>query len=187
MLFYARQYIFKTLSGFGCCLFSQAMMLWLLINCLLLLPLFCAVFCPSVYIQAPLWLWLFSVLTGGDALVVDLLLIVASMVCVVYTRQYIFKPLSGFGCCLFSQAMMLWLLIYCLLLFLLFVLFYARQYIFRPPQWLRLLSVPTGDDAVVVDLLFIVAPIVLCCFMPVSIYSSPPPQMASAAVCSHRR
>ena len=144
MLFYARQYIFKPLYGFGCSLYSLAVMLWC-----------------------------------------DLLLIVAPMVCVVYTRQYIFKPLSGFGCCLFSQAMMLWLLIYCLLLFLLFVLFYARQYIFRPPQWLRLLSVLTGDDAVVVDLLFIVAPIVLCCLMPVSIYSSPP--MASAAVCSHRR
>ena len=75
MLFSALQYIFKPLSGFGCCLFSQAMMLWLLIQCLLLLPLFCAVFCPSVYIQDPQWLRLLSVLTGDDAVVVDLLLI----------------------------------------------------------------------------------------------------------------
>ena len=51
-----------------------------------------------------------SVLTGDDA-VVDLLFIVAPIV--VYARQYILKTLSGFGCCLFSQAMMLWLLIYC--------------------------------------------------------------------------
>ena len=109
-----------------------------------------------------------SVLTGGDAVVVDLLLIVAPMIYVVYTRQYIFKPLSGFGCCLFSQAMMLWLLFYCLLLLLLFVLFYARQYIFKPPQWHRLLSVLTGDDAVVFDLLFSVAPIVcvVLCISP---------------------
>ena len=104
MLFYARQYIFKTLSGFGCCLFSRAMMLWLLINCLLLLPLFCAVLCPSVYIQ--------------------------------------------------------------------------------DSQWFRLLSVLTGDDAFV-DLVFIVAPIFLCCFMPVSIYSRP--SVVSAVVCSHKR
>ena len=46
-----------------------------------------------------------------------------------------------------------------------------------------MLSVLTGDDAVVVDLAFIVAPIVLCCLMPVGIYSTP--SVASAAVCSH--
>ena len=73
----------NALSGFGCCLFSQAMMLLLLIYCLLLLPLFCAVFCPSVYIQAPQWLRLLSVLTGDDAVVVDLVFIVAPIVCAV--------------------------------------------------------------------------------------------------------
>ena len=77
------------------------------------------------------------------------------------------------------------LLIYCLLLLsLLFVVFCPSVYI-QAPQWLRLLSVLTGNDAVVIDLLFIVDPIVLCCFMPYNIYSSP--SVALAAVCSHRR
>ena len=102
-----------------------------------------------------------------------------------YARQYIFKTLSGFGCCLLSQAIVLWLLINCLLLLPLFcVVLYPSVYV-QAPQWLRLLSVLTGNDAVVVDLVFIVAPIVLCCFLPVSIYSSP--SVASAVVCSHRR
>ena len=78
MLFSALQYILKPLSGFGCCLFSQA----LLIYCLLLLPLFCAVLCLSIYIQAPQWLRLLSVLTGDGAVAVDLLFIVVPVVLV---------------------------------------------------------------------------------------------------------
>ena len=41
-----------------------------------------------------------SVLTGDDAVVVDLLFIVApiDLSRLFYARQYIFKPLSGFGC-----------------------------------------------------------------------------------------
>ena len=78
------------------------MMLLLLIYYLLLLPLFCAVLCPSVYIQAPQWLRLLSALTGDDAVVVDLFSLLLPMFVLFYTRQYIFKILSGFGCCLFS-------------------------------------------------------------------------------------
>ena len=80
---------------------------------------------------------------------------------------------------------MLLLLIYCLFLLLLFCSVFCPSVYIQAPQWLRLLSVLTGDDAVVVDLVFIVAPIVLCCFMPVSIYSRP--SVVSAIVCSHRR
>ena len=80
VLFSALQYILKPLRGFGCCLFSQAIVLLLLIYCLLLLPLFGAVLCLSIYIQAPLWLRLLSILTGDGAVVVDLLFIVAPVV-----------------------------------------------------------------------------------------------------------
>ena len=80
---------------------------------------------------------------------------------------------------------MLLLLIYCLLLLPLFCVVFCLSVYIQASQWLLLLSVLTGDDAVVVDLLFIVASIVLCCFLPVSIYSSL--SVASAAVCSHRR
>ena len=126
MLFYARQYIFKTLSGFGCCL-------------------------------------------TGDEAVVDLVFIVAPIVLCCYARQYIFKTLSGFGCCLLSQAMMLWLLINYLLLLPLFCAVLCPSVYIQVPQWPRLLSVLTSGDAVVVDLVFIVAPIVLCCLYP-SVY-----------------
>ena len=106
----------------------------------------------SIY-SSPQWLRLLSVLTGDDAVVVDLLFIVAPIVLsrLFFARQYIFKPLSGFGCCLFSQAMMLWLLIYCLLLLPLFCAVLCPSVYIQDPQWFRLLSVPTGDDAVVVD------------------------------------
>ena len=46
-------------------------------------PTVCAVLCPSVYIQAPQWLRLLSVLTCGDYVVVDLFFIVAPIVCAV--------------------------------------------------------------------------------------------------------
>ena len=58
-------------------------MLLLLIYCLLLLPLFCSVFCPSVYIQAPQWLRLLSVLTSYDAVVVDLVFLLLPLFCAV--------------------------------------------------------------------------------------------------------
>ena len=45
--------------------------------------------------------------------------------------------------------------------------------IYLTPQWLRLLSVLTGDDAVVVDLVFIVAPIVCVVLCP-SVYIQAP-------------
>ena len=125
-----------------------------------------------------------SILKGDDAVVVDLLFIVAPIVLsrLFYARQYIFKPLSGLGCCLVSQAMILLLFIYCC--HIVCVVLYPSVNI-QDPQWLRLLSVFTSENAVVVDLLFNVAPIVLCCFMPVSIYSSP--SVVSAVVCSHRQ
>ena len=104
---------------------------------LLLLPLFCVVLCPSVYIQYPQCFRLLSGLTGDSAVVVYLLLL--SLFVLFYTRQYIFKTLSGFGCCLFSQAMMLSVLTGddAVVVDLLFIvapivlsrLFYARQYI----------------------------------------------------------
>ena len=75
--------------------------------------------------------------------------------------QYILKPLRGFGCCLVSQAIVLLLLIYCLLLLPLFCAVLCLSIYIQASQWLRLLSVLTGDGAVVVDLLFIVAPVVL--------------------------
>ena len=80
---------------------------------------------------------------------------------------------------------MLLLFIYCLLLLPLFCAVFCPSVYIQAPKWLRLLSVLTGDDAVVVDLVFIVAPIVLCCFMPVGIYSRP--SVVSAAVCSYKR
>ena len=81
--------------------------------------------------------------------------------------------------------MMLLLLIYCLLLLSLLCAVLCPSVYIQDPQWFRLLSVLTGDDAMVVDLVFIVAPIVLCCLMPVGIYSTP--SVVSAFVCSHRR
>ena len=144
-------------------------------------------FARQYIFKLPQWLRLLSVLTSDDAVVVDLLVIVAPTVLswLFYASQYIFKPLSGFGCCLFLQTMTLLLLIYCLLLLPLFCAVLCQSVYIQAPQWLRLLSVLKSDDAVVVDLLFIFASIVVCCLMPVSIYSRP--SVVSAVVCSHKR
>ena len=71
MLFYARQYIFKLPQWLRLLPVLTSYDAVVVDLVFLLLPLFCAVKCASVYIQDPQWLRLLSVLTGNDAVVVD--------------------------------------------------------------------------------------------------------------------